>query len=135
MRAFFPTALFASALWAAVRQPDVSDALRQRVAGTSSSHQRIQPRELLEMPVRDVRRLDSVVAQAISGLGGVGKSQLAARYTQRHAADYEVVAWIDAADGGTADLLAFAKTLGINIGSGIVENAIERVLGIEGEGG
>jgi putative tricarboxylic transport membrane protein len=29
----------------------------------------------------------------------------------------------------------FAQTLGINIGSGIVENAIERVLGIEGEGG
>jgi len=29
----------------------------------------------------------------------------------------------------------FAQTLGINIGSGIVENAIERVIGIEGEGG
>jgi putative tricarboxylic transport membrane protein len=29
----------------------------------------------------------------------------------------------------------FAQTLGINIGSGIVENAIERVIGVEGEGG
>jgi putative tricarboxylic transport membrane protein len=29
----------------------------------------------------------------------------------------------------------FAQTLGINIGSGIVENAIERVIGTQGEGG
>jgi putative tricarboxylic transport membrane protein len=29
----------------------------------------------------------------------------------------------------------FAQTLGINIGSGIVENAIERVIGTEGKGG
>jgi len=29
----------------------------------------------------------------------------------------------------------FAQTLGINIGSGIVENAIERIIGVEGEGG
>ena len=44
----------------------------------------------------------------------------------------------DAAIGAAFALVAyfgFAQTLGINIGSGIVENAIERVLGIEGEGG
>jgi len=28
--------------------------------------------------------------------------------------------------------IGFAKTLGINIGSGLVENAIERVIGSEG---
>jgi Tripartite tricarboxylate transporter TctB family len=44
----------------------------------------------------------------------------------------------DAAIGAAFALVAyfgFAQTLGINIGSGIVENAIERVIGTEGEGG
>jgi hypothetical protein len=58
-----------SVLWSAVRQPEVSDTLRQWVAGTSGSHQRIQPRELLDMRVRDVRRLDTGVAQTITSLG------------------------------------------------------------------
>jgi putative tricarboxylic transport membrane protein len=43
----------------------------------------------------------------------------------------------DAAIGATFALIAyfgFAKTLGINIGSGLVENAIERVIGTEYEG-
>jgi putative tricarboxylic transport membrane protein len=44
----------------------------------------------------------------------------------------------DAAIGAAFALVAyfgFAQTLGINIGSGLVENAIERVIGTEGEGG
>lgn len=44
----------------------------------------------------------------------------------------------DAATGAAFALIAyfgFAQTLGINIGSGLVENAIERVIGTEGEGG
>jgi putative tricarboxylic transport membrane protein len=44
----------------------------------------------------------------------------------------------DAAIGAAFALIAyfgFAQTLGINIGSGLVENAIERVIGTEGEGG
>jgi putative tricarboxylic transport membrane protein len=44
----------------------------------------------------------------------------------------------DAAIGVAFALIAyfgFAQTLGINIGSGLVENAIERVIGTEGEGG
>ena len=49
-----------------------------------------------------------LIAQTISGLGGVGKSQLAARYVQLRTQDYDVVAWIGAEDGGTADLAAFA---------------------------
>jgi hypothetical protein len=55
----------------------------------------------------------AVVTQAIAGLGGVGKSQLAARYVQLHAGEYEIVAWIRAQDGGLADLAQLAYHLQI----------------------
>ena len=54
----------------------------------------------------------AVLAQAISGLGGVGKSQLAARYVHQHAHEYDIVAWIAAEDGGIKDLAALAGVLG-----------------------
>jgi tetratricopeptide (TPR) repeat protein len=50
----------------------------------------------------------AVITQAITGLGGVGKSQLAARYVQTRTDGYDVVAWIRAEDGGIADLAALA---------------------------
>jgi hypothetical protein len=53
-----------------------------------------------------------VIAQAIVGLGGVGKSQLAARYAQMRADRYDLVAWIGAEDGGITDLAALAARLG-----------------------
>lgn len=53
----------------------------------------------------------AVITQAITGLGGVGKSQLAARYVQQHADDYAIVAWIRAEDGGIADLATLAARL------------------------
>ncbi|HEX8742604.1 MAG TPA: FxSxx-COOH system tetratricopeptide repeat protein, partial [Thermoleophilaceae bacterium] len=55
---------------------------------------------------------DGFVTQAITGLGGVGKSQLAARYVRDHADEYDVVAWIRAEDGGVADLAELAVELG-----------------------
>ncbi len=58
-----------SALWSAVRQPDVLDVVAQQVAGTSGSHQRIQPGDLLDVRVRDVRRLSNAAVKTITGLG------------------------------------------------------------------
>jgi tetratricopeptide (TPR) repeat protein len=57
----------------------------------------------------------AVITQAISGLGGVGKSQLAARYVQQRANDYDIVVWIRAEDGGIADLAALAAKIGLPI--------------------
>ena len=54
----------------------------------------------------------AVITQAITGLGGVGKSQLAARYVRQVADDYDVVAWIRAQDGGITDLADLAARLG-----------------------
>jgi DNA-binding SARP family transcriptional activator/tetratricopeptide (TPR) repeat protein len=54
----------------------------------------------------------AVITQAITGLGGVGKSQLAARYVQQRADGYDLVAWIRAEDGGIADLAQLAAKLG-----------------------
>ena len=60
-----------SALWSALRQPGVSEALQQRVAGTSQSRQRIRQGELMELPVRDIRRLSAEAADTIAELGAL----------------------------------------------------------------
>jgi len=57
----------------------------------------------------------AVVTQAITGLGGVGKSQLAARYVHQHTEEYDVVAWTRAEDGGIADLSELAGELGLPV--------------------
>ena len=60
-----------SALWSALRQPGVSEVLQQQVAGTSGSRQRIQPNDLMEVPVRDVRRLPPESVRAVAHLGAL----------------------------------------------------------------
>lgn len=64
-----PLGVGTSALWSAVRQRRVSEVLQQRVVGTSPSRQRIQPRDLMEVPVLDVRRLSVDAARTIADLG------------------------------------------------------------------
>ena len=51
----------------------------------------------------------ALITQAITGLGGVGKTQLAARYVHTRGDEYDVVAWIHAEDGGVGDLAELAK--------------------------
>lgn len=70
-----------SALWAALGQPDVLASIQQLVAGMTGSRQRIQPRDLLRVPVRDVRRLSPGSARTIASLGAVcerGRAESAA---------------------------------------------------------
>jgi hypothetical protein len=66
-----PTGVDTSALWSALRQREVTETLRRRVAGTSGSHQRVRPRDLLELPVRDVRRLTPAASRRIGALGAL----------------------------------------------------------------
>ena len=51
--------------------------------------------------------------QAITGLGGVGKTQLALEYTYRHLADYETVWWVKSEEPATlaADYTSLAAKL------------------------
>jgi len=56
-----------------------------------------------------------VITQSISGLGGVGKTQLAAAYVTEHHVEYDIAAWIRAEDGGIADLASLAVALGLPV--------------------
>jgi hypothetical protein len=52
---------------------------------------------------------------ALTGLGGIGKTQLAVQHAHRHAGDYRLVWWVAADDALTAisDLAALAERLGL----------------------
>ena len=53
------------------------------------------------------------VVTTVSGLGGVGKTQLVAAWFAEHAGDYEIAAWISAEHGGVEDFLRLAHGLGV----------------------
>ncbi len=57
----------------------------------------------------------AALTQAIRGLGGVGKTQLALEYVYQHAGEYRVIWWVRAADSETIvrDLAALAAELGL----------------------
>jgi Tfp pilus assembly protein PilF len=70
--------------------------------------------------------------QAIHGLGGVGKTQLAARYARERRDDYDVVWWLRAEQPATvrADLAALGGRLGLPEASGSDEQpAVDATLG------
>ncbi|MFD0480859.1 NB-ARC domain-containing protein [Nonomuraea thailandensis] len=66
-----------------------------------------------------------VISQAVLGLGGVGKSELALQYAHRHRQDYELVWWIDAdsPDLIRTGLAALAQALTCGIDSVAAEQA------------
>jgi tetratricopeptide (TPR) repeat protein len=86
---------------------------------------------------RELAALDAALTQtgrasvthAIAGLGGVGKSQLAARYAHAHAHDFDVVAWINAEDGGIKDLAMLADQLREPDGLLTADQRAEQALG------
>lgn len=60
-----------SVLWAALNQPVVGHQLESMVAGTSGSHQRVKPADILKVQVADPRRLDSAIAERITNLARI----------------------------------------------------------------
>jgi tetratricopeptide (TPR) repeat protein len=78
--------------------------LNRRVAGRDQALRALKER-LCDQPV-----------QVLHGLSGVGKSQIAATFAHRHAADYRVVYWVDASPGALErDLRVFAADVGLEI--------------------
>ena len=58
----------------------------------------------------------AVLTQAITGLGGIGKTQTARAYAHRHLADYELIWWLRAESPATlaADYATLAGPLGLD---------------------
>jgi tetratricopeptide (TPR) repeat protein len=86
----------------------------------------------------DVSAVTAVVPQAIHGMAGVGKTQLAMEYAYRYQGHYRVVWWISA-DQTTLvrpSLAALAPRLGLEgIAPGRVEDAVSAVLDALRRGG
>jgi MinD-like ATPase involved in chromosome partitioning or flagellar assembly len=65
------------------------------------------------------------VAQALIGLGGVGKTQIAMEYAHRFAADYDIVWWISANQIGQAR--SILANLAVELEMSASENVTERI--------
>jgi hypothetical protein len=86
----------------AVARPREPGLMRKRVWGSVPlRNAAFTGREKLLAAVRETLLAgDRAVVQALHGVGGVGKTQLAAEYAHRFAADYDVVWWINAGRAG-----------------------------------
>jgi type I restriction enzyme S subunit len=66
-----PLEVSTSELWAAISQPSVTIELANKVSGTSGSHQRVKPAEVLGLVIPDPRSLSAAVRAEITSLGAV----------------------------------------------------------------
>lgn len=64
-----PRDVSTSVLWAVLSQPGLGQSLVDKASGTSGSHQRVRPEEILDAEVRDPRELNSATQDAITGAG------------------------------------------------------------------
>ena len=76
-----PRSCSTAVLWALVSQPRFGVALEGMVAGTSGSHQRVKPAEILATPVGDPRTLSPALTERVTTLGRVAQSARAERLT------------------------------------------------------
>ncbi|MGW0332496.1 FxSxx-COOH system tetratricopeptide repeat protein [Streptomyces sp. NPDC003011] len=72
----------------------------------------------------------AVIPEALQGMGGVGKSQLAVEYVYRHMHEYQVVWWIPAEQPQQIrqSLVELAGRLGLDVGSGEAGTAVPAVI-------
>ncbi len=66
-----PSGFPATWLWAVLSAPEVSVQLQGLVAGTSGSHQRVRPGEMLDVEVADPRVLDESSKDSLTALGAL----------------------------------------------------------------
>ncbi|HET7017562.1 MAG TPA: FxSxx-COOH system tetratricopeptide repeat protein [Streptosporangiaceae bacterium] len=66
-----------------------------------------------------------VLPQALHGLGGVGKTQVAIEYAYRFMADYDIIWWVQAegSDEIASSLAELAQRMGIHVGEDVVQAA------------
>lgn len=67
-----PRQVSTHALWAALSHVRVRDELMGKVAGTSGSHQRVKPEEILALEVADVRTLPNTSRDQVEAIGALG---------------------------------------------------------------
>lgn len=73
--------------------------------------------ELLHAQLQ-VARETAVLPQALHGMGGVGKSQIAIEYVHRHSSEYDLIWWVPSEQNGQilASLTKLAQRLGLDVG-------------------
>ncbi|MFE2508880.1 FxSxx-COOH system tetratricopeptide repeat protein [Streptomyces naganishii] len=72
----------------------------------------------------------AVLPEALQGMGGVGKSQLAVEYVYRHLHEYQVIWWIPSEQPQQIRqfLVMLAGRLGLNVGNGEANSAVPAVI-------